>query len=406
MTPPAAPPSQAALHRVLGGWRLTPALSSLAMMAVLAALYVMTFANFFFLPHTIDRILVAAAISLVAVGWCLRWPIPVALIVLACFSVSLLAGGAVVVVAVVVAMRRRPWEIVGIGILSIALAVRQVMGGAYYLGANRQNGWTLLGWTLVLLVTIAYVLCVVVGCYIGSRGARIAALQARADAIEREQAERIEKARTAERTRIAREMHDVLAHRISLVAIHSGALAYRTDLSAEEVRSAATTVQESAHLALAELRDVLGVLRDTQDEHASPDRPQPTMSTLDELLAETREAGTPVSLAVDATTAAMLHVLGASTSRHAYRILQEALTNVRKHAPGSPVEVTISGRPGDQLEIVVQNATTSPSGPTEDAPLGLGLIGLAERAALAGGALTSCRDAGVFTVRAWLPWAT
>ncbi|SDB89701.1 Signal transduction histidine kinase [Sanguibacter gelidistatuariae] len=376
-------------------------------MALLVVLYVMMFSNFFFLPHTFDRVLVVAAVSFVAVGWCLRWPVPVALIIVACFGFSLLAGGPAVVAAVAVAMRRRPWEIVGVGVLWVAVAARLVLRGSYYLGVGRNNGWSLLASTLVLLVVIAYGACVVAGWYIGSRGARIASLQARAEAIEREQAERIEKARTAERTRIAREMHDVLAHRISLVAIHSGALAYRTDLTPEQVRVAATTVQESAHLALAELREVLGILRDTSVEPGSPDRPQPTLATLDDLLAETREAGTPVTLTADAATADLLPTLGASTSRHAYRILQEALTNARKHAPGAAVEVKITGTPGDRLELVVHNAIASPAGAVGDvATPGLGLVGLAERAALAGGALTAGEDAGQFTVRAWLPWAT
>ena len=382
-------------------------LSSITLMATMVVYYTMTVFDFFVLPRTIDTILAAAAISLVVVGWCRRWPVPVALIVTACFSFSLLAGASVMVAAVVVAMRRRPWEIIGIGILGIAIGSRQILLYAHYFGADRSGGWPVLASTLVLLVAIAYGACVAVGWYIGSRSARITSLQARAEAIEREQAERIEKARTAERTRIAREMHDVLAHRISLVAIHSGALAYRTDLSPEEVRTAATTVQESAHLALAELRDVLGALRETDVEPGAPDRPQPTLAALDDLLTETRQAGTPVTLTADDATASLLPTLGVSVSRHAYRILQEALTNARKHAPGSAVEVEITGAPGDRLELVVRNALTSPAPSTPDAASpGLGLVGLAERAALAGGALAAGADSGQFTVRAWLPWAT
>ena len=210
-------------------------LASLAMMAITIAFYAMIFSTYyFFLPHTFNTFLVASAISLVVVGWCQRWPIPVALVVMACFSVSLLAGSSAMIAAITVAMRRRWWEVIGLGIVWIAIGSRVVLRGAFYLGIDRHDGWSVLATSLVLLTAIAYGACVAVGWYIGSRSARIASLQAHAEAIEREQAERIEKARTAERTRIAREMHDVLAHRISLVAIHSGALAYRTDLSPEE----------------------------------------------------------------------------------------------------------------------------------------------------------------------------
>ena len=409
MTRQTIPKPRFDLRRVAGGWRVSPVLASLAAMVLVILLYVMTFSNFLVVPRNLDRILVVAALSLIAVGWSLRWPVPVALITTVCFAFSVLAGAPAIIAAVTVAMRRRPWEIIGVGILWVTVATRLFLVGAYHLGYNRYNGWSTQASVLVLLVLVTYSACVVVGWYIGSRAGRIIELQARATALEREHAERVEKAKTAERTRIAREMHDVLAHRISLVAIHSGALAYRTDLTSDQVRTAAATVQESARLALAELREVLGILRDTTVEPGMPDRPQPTMAALDDLLAEAREAGTPVALAVDTATADQLPTLGVSTSRHVYRILQESLTNARKHAPGASVEVTVSGTPGERLELVVSNTATKPSILVPDAAAGLGLVGLAERAALAGGALTAREEpagdnAMRFTVRAWLPW--
>ena len=100
------------------------------------------------------------------------------------------------------------------------------------------------------------------GMYIGARRELVASLHDRAERAEREQALRVEQAQANERARIAREMHDVLAHRMSLVAMHAGALAYRTDLSPEQTRHAAEVIQANAHRALADLREVLGLLRE------------------------------------------------------------------------------------------------------------------------------------------------
>ena len=115
------------------------------------------------------------------------------------------------------------------------------------------------------------------GYYIGARRELLAFWRERAETAEREHALAAERARAAERTRIAREMHDVLAHRISLVALHAGALTYRSDLDREETAAAAAVIQDNAHLALGELRQVLGVLR--AGETAAPSRRSPRSPT-------------------------------------------------------------------------------------------------------------------------------
>ena len=114
-----------------------------------------------------------------------------------------------------------------------------------------------------------------VGLYIGARRELIATLRDRADRAEREQAMRVAQARTNERARIAREMHDVLAHRISLVAMHAGALGYRTDLSRDETKRAADVISQNAHQALVDLREILGVLRDSDVARVGSDRSRP-----------------------------------------------------------------------------------------------------------------------------------
>jgi signal transduction histidine kinase len=250
-------------------------------------------------------------------------------------------------------------------------------------------------------------ICVATGYYIGARRELFAFWRERAETAEREHALGAERARAAERTRIAREMHDVLAHRISLVALHAGALTYRTDLDREQTAAAAAVIQDNAHLALGELRQILGVLRAGEDGVAEP--PQPTLADLPALLTDVAEAGTAVlqdTAELPGGEAGTLATLPPATSRAAFRIIQEALTNARKHAPGAPVRLRLAGAPGGRLVLEVGNgpARGQPA-PASPPGAGMGLAGLTERADLAGGALEHGFTAdGGFVVRAWVPW--
>ena len=136
----------------------------------------------------------------------------------------------------------------------------------------------------------------------------------------------------AERTRIAREMHDVLAHRISLLALHAGGLEVRPDLPPEQVQETAALLRATARQALEELRSVIGVLRESEAEEPTPAAPQPTLTDLARLVEDTRRAGTDIDFEMHVE-----HVdeVPAALGRDAYRIVQEALTNVGKHAPGA-----------------------------------------------------------------------
>jgi signal transduction histidine kinase len=197
-------------------------------------------------------------------------------------------------------------------------------------------------------------------------------------------------------------MHDVLAHRISLLSLHAGALEFRPDAPPDEVARAAGVIRASAHQALEDLRAVIGVLRDGTDGEA-PAPPQPTLAALPGLLEESRAAGMVLHADVRVTElAAVPDVVG----RHALRIIQEALTNARKHAPTAVVDVLLEGAPGDGLTIEVRNAApVLTAGRTAIPGSGTGLVGLGERAALSGGRLEHGRDQhGDFRLRAWLPW--
>jgi signal transduction histidine kinase len=223
-------------------------------------------------------------------------------------------------------------------------------------------------------------------------------LRERADRAEAEQGRRVAEARAAERARIAGEMHDVLAHRLSLIATYAGALEYRPDASAEQRTHAAGVIRTGVHQALEELREVISVLRD--DEH--PDTPpQPTLADLARLVEESRAAGMRVRLADEVGEVGSLP---AATGRTAYRVVQEALTNARKHAAGEPVDVTLAGAPGGRLVIEVTNPL--PATPTTPVlpGTGTGLIGLAERVRLAGGELEHGAASGRFRLCAWLAW--
>lgn len=217
---------------------------------------------------------------------------------------------------------------------------------------------------------------------------RRAGAQARAEA----EAHRVAEARLAERERLAREMHDVVAHRISLVAMMSGALAHRPGID-PELRDSIGIIQTTARQALDELRAVLADLRGA-DEPPAP--PQPTLAELPTLLTDNREAGMQITLTGSVAEPP------ASLSRHAYRIVQEALTNARKHAPGAPVTVEISGLPGATLQLEVRNAVADLAPDRSGARLGL--VGVQERAALCGGEASAQVEKGLFTLRASLPW--
>ncbi|MEU5281293.1 histidine kinase [Streptomyces asoensis] len=237
------------------------------------------------------------------------------------------------------------------------------------------------------------------GMFVRSKRQLMLSLRDRARRAETEARLRAEQAQRLAREAIAREMHDVLAHRLTLLSVHAGGLEFRPDAPREEIARAAGVIRESAHEALQDLREIIGVLRAGESDDAG--RPQPTLAALDDLVAESRAAGTKVVLARHVTDAA---AVPASVGRTAYRIAQECLTNARKHAPGAEVAVSVTGGPGEGLAVTVRNP--APEGDVPPVPgSGQGLIGLTERATLTGGRLEHGPwGRGGFEVRAWLPW--
>ena len=324
-----------------------------------------------------------------ALWWRRRWPLSLGLIALPVLAVSSSAGPAGVIILYTVAAYRR-WQ------LAALVAAGQVallpVGRILHPQGNSLAEYYLTS-TLGTAVIVAW------GMF--RQGRRLARWE-RARHSETEQQLRVEQIRYAERTRIAREMHDVLAHRISLLSLHAGALEFRPDAAPEEIARAAAVIRASAHQALEDLRAVIGVLRDGADGETPPP-PQPTLAALPGLLDESRAAG--MGLHADLRVADLAAVPD-PVGRHALRIVQEALTNARKHAASAPVDLRVEGAPGAGLTIEVRNpAPVLAAGGPRIPGSGAGLVGLAERVTLAGGQLEhGLGEDGQFRLRAWLPW--
>lgn len=456
--------------------------------------------------------LVLGVLACTALWWRRRWPVPLVVVLLLLSTVSHFVVGPTLVAMFTVAVHRPFRPVVAIGGLSLACGLLTSLVhtdpnlgylGSVLMGAVLHS--TMIGW----------------GMFVRSRRQLVISLRERAHRAESEAALRAERAQRLTRERIAREMHDVLAHRLSLLSVHAGALEYRPDAPPQDIAQAAGVIRASAHQALEDLREVIGVLRapigpppagasaepsapgagsqpgaggavvaadtganarrwavrrgrgkrgapgagdggagggtgsavgggtggvagggtsgglgggagagaggvagavsngtgspqrapsaalavDEPRDTAVPSRPQPTLADLLRLVEESRQAAMHVSLHDERDESGRVP---AATGRTAYRIVQEGLTNARKHAPGSAVTVRVTGAPERGLAVEVRDRPRADGGERRAPAIpgsGQGLLGLAERASLAGGHLESgATEDGGFLLRAWLPW--
>jgi signal transduction histidine kinase len=337
--------------------------------------------------------LIGGGIAGILIWWRRRWPVGVAVALLPLLAFSASASVAGLIALFTVAVHRRA----GVAVL-VALGGMATM--PIYIAVQPQDD-TVPYWVNILIGVLASAGVIAWGMFVRSRRQLVLSLRERAERAEAEQHLRVDQARQHERARIAREMHDVLAHRISLLSLHAGALEFRPDAPPDEVARAAGVIRASAHEALEDLRMVIGVLREGSDGEA-PERPQPTLADLSVLVDESRAAGMQLRYESHLPPAAEVPT---AAGRNAYRIVQEGLTNARKHAHGAAVDLTVAGSAGEGLTIDVRNRLPVGVGVAAIPGAGTGIIGLAERTSLAGGRLEHGRTAsGDWRLWAWLPW--
>ncbi|MEH3033255.1 MAG: histidine kinase [Aeromicrobium erythreum] len=334
-------------------------------------------------------------VSFVLVRWRRRYPVSVGAVTNLLTAVSTTSSGPATLALFSLSTRRRWREILPVSALA-------ALAGGVFMTQDPSATNDPVALSVGLLVTIVAI-TVGWGMFVGSRRELLATLRERAETAESEQAARVAQARTTERARIAREMHDVLAHRISMIAMHAGALDFRDDLGPDEVRRTAGIIRESSHQALVELRQVLGVLRD-EPTASTVEPPQPGARDVPGLVVQMRASG----MNVETEGLELTDDVPDTVGRTLYRVVQEGLTNAHKHAPDTLVTVRLRGEPGDGLVVEVGNLLPVGTRPTSTTlpTSGLGLVGLAERAELVGGRLTRVQDDRSFTLRVWLPWPT
>lgn len=341
-----------------------------------------------------------------------RWPFGVALAT-GLISILFVAPGGAAAIACFCAVIRVPWRQVAL-LVAVGVTTAAVIPSIYPTEDD---------YTTELLIGLLFT-GFIVGWALFVRVQRqlLLSMRERTARLETEQQLRVEQARAAERGRIAREMHDVLAHRIALLSLHAGALEFRPDAPPAEIAQAAGVVRSSARAALEELREVVGVLREEPAPDGAPEPPQPTLAQIPALVERSRATGMRIGCRIELDGLdgdGLPDALG----RTAYRIVQEGLTNAHKHAPAAAVEVVVQARAvgapadaagaprsaGDLLVTVLSRRPVGAPPAATSAASGLpgagtGLVGLGERVALAGGALEYGPDAdGDFLLRATLP---
>jgi signal transduction histidine kinase len=286
--------------------------------------------------------------------------------------------------------------------LMIASAGITVLATGWLIDAADIQPRPAIGWVFFRIA--ASIMAAALGESIRSRHVIAAEAQERARQAERTREDEARSRVDAERLRIAREVHDTVAHAIAIINVQAGVTAYLLDKRPERAREALETIEQTSAQALHEMRAVLGVLRDSDNGRV----PHPGLGQINELTAVAREAGLDIKLEMGASAAPLPGVV----DNTAYRILQESITNVIRHV--GPTRVTIALDYGtDVLEVrVADDGAPDESGdgaaiPGAPAEPGRGIVGMRERCGLLGGELTAGpRSCGGFEVRARLPLAT
>jgi signal transduction histidine kinase len=328
--------------------------------------------------------------------WRRDWPVWIAIVLNVVSIPFSAAAGASIIALFTVAVHRRFSVALRVGLFSVVTSIAQYFIYPDDAPSPGDFGISIAFAALFTIVAIGW------GVVVRTRRQLIRSFADRAVRAETEQELRVDQGRRRERERIAREMHDALGHRLSLLSVHAGALEYRRDMPPDELARAAGVIRASAHQCLVDLREIIVVLRSVELPEGEQ-RPAPSLVDLAELVEESRQAGMSVTISGELDEPDTVPV---AVGRHGYRIVQEGLTNARKHAPGEPVSLAIAGAPGTGLTLEIRNGL--PSGPPTQPAVpgsGMGLAGLAERAVLAGGQLEYGRTlTSEFRLWVRLPW--
>ncbi|MBF4567686.1 two-component sensor histidine kinase [Plantibacter sp. VKM Ac-2880] len=335
--------------------------SVLVELAIIAAAVVESLTTLEWATPWESGLAIAAAVGLI---FRRRWPWIALLFAVPAFTLNLATLAGLASLFSVAVRERRRWRLVATGVVVFVLA------------AVPWWGWNSANYTILAIVYA--------GLYAAAPIALGLLVRTRRELFDRirdlEQVRRTERARIAsdvlveERTRIAREMHDVVSHQVSLIAVQAGAIQVQTEEPG--TKRMAVTIRSLASRTLDELRDMVTLLR-AETGHA-PLAPQPTVEDLSRLIAD---SGIDVTAGIELPDG-----LPAPLQRAIYRTVQEGLTNARKHAPGAPVELRASASP-DEVTVVIRNARPARSATTTWSSAGHGLVGLTERAELLNGTL-------------------
>jgi signal transduction histidine kinase len=254
-----------------------------------------------------------------------------------------------------------------------------------------------------LLQTLGHVLLVAIPLLAAdahrTRHAYVALLRERLELAERTREQEAQRRAGQERMRIARDLHDVVAHTLTTINVQAATAAQLLDRNPAHARTALETIEDASRDAIGELRAILGVLR-AGDDRDAPLTPAPGVDDVADLVRRTREEGVDVRLD---TRGEQARRVPDAVSLAAFRIVQESLTNARRHAAGAPIRVRLSFASGGLTLAVENGAGTAANG--NGAGAGVGILGMTERASAVGGTLHAARLADGFRVAAELPYA-
>lgn len=334
-----------------------------------------------------------------------RWPLPAFAAILLALTVAEIWVASAAAELSTLAVLPVAFALYAVGAYaSVRASAAAVLGGAAVVAAGlwvnnltAPEGWR--GGSNVVAVVAPLPMAWALGVAARGHRAMLAAAEQRADDALREQDALVERAAQAERVRIAREMHDLVAHSLSLLVVHAETVRARSGELPAWARTQIDALASAGRQATTEMRDLLRVLRDGP-EPAAPRLPAPTLAALNQLVEEIRAAGNPVTL----TTAGDLDAPARSLQLAGYRVVQESLANARRHAPGAAVHIRVEIT-ADQARVEVTCAPPLPG--TAPAPgTGMGLPGMHGRVTAVGGHLRAGpASEGGFAVRAVLPLA-